>query len=74
MTSATAVLNILNGNQQRMYNVIFAELYWNKWDKCRADGEILKFSQMLGQFVMKTGGEYFEYGEWSDGRQSELHD
>jgi len=63
MTSATAVLNILYGNQQRMYNVIFAELYWNIWGKPRADDGILKFSHILGQFMMKRGG-----------RRSKLHD
>jgi len=24
--------------------------------------------------MMNTGGDYFEYGEWSDGMQSKLHD
>jgi len=29
MTSASAAMNTLYGNQERMYNVTFAELYWN---------------------------------------------
>jgi len=62
MTSATAVLNILYGNQQRMYNVIFAELYWNIWCKPRADDGIMKFSHILEQFKIKSGG-----------RRSKLH-
>ena len=51
-----------------MYNVIFVETYWNVWDKCRADDEIFKFLLILGQFMMKTGGDYFEYGGRSYGR------
>jgi len=74
MTSATAVLNTFYGKQQTKNNVTFAELCWNVWDKRRADDGILKFSQILGQFMMKSGMEYFEYGRWSDGRRSKLHD
>jgi len=71
MTSATAVLYILYGNKQRRYNVTFADLYWNVWDKSYADDGIIKFSQILGQFMTKTVGDYFEYGGWSDGRLRE---
>jgi hypothetical protein len=27
-----------------------------------ADDGIMKFSQILGKFIMKTGGEYFNHG------------
>jgi hypothetical protein len=57
-----------------MYNVTFAALYWNIWDKFSADGVVIKLSQILGQFMMKIGGEYFEYDRWSDGRRSKLHE
>jgi len=57
-----------------MYNVTFAVLYNNLWDKCRADDGILKLSQTLGKFMMETSGDYLKYGEWSDGRRSKLHD
>jgi len=70
MNSGTAVLNILYGNQQRMYKVIFAELFWNDWDKYKFDDGITKFSQILGQFKMKFWGIIFEF---SDGRRSELY-
>jgi len=33
----------------------------------------MKFSQILGQFMMKIGGDYFEFGAWSDERRSELY-
>jgi len=72
MTSGTAGLNILYDNQQRMYNVIFAELSWNVWDKRTGDDGITKFSQILGQFVVKFAGDYFEFDAWRDGRQSKL--
>jgi len=49
MNSGTAVLNILYGNQQRMYKVIFAEHSWNVWDKFSVDNGITKFSKILGQ-------------------------
>jgi len=56
-----------------MYNVIFAELSWNAWDKCKTDEGIMIFSQILGQFIMKFGGDCFEFGAWSDGSWGELY-
>ena len=51
-------MNTLYVNQEKMYNVAFAEPYWNVWDKWMADDGILIFAQILGQFMMKTGGDY----------------
>jgi len=70
MDSGTAVLNILYGNQQRMYKVIFTEMSCNVWDKFMFDDGIMNFSEILGQFMMQIGGDYFEF---SDGRRSELY-
>jgi hypothetical protein len=74
MTSYSSALNTLYDNQKRIYNLTFAELYWNVWDKFSADDGIIKFSQILGLFMMKPGGEYFEYGGCTDGKLSKLHD
>jgi hypothetical protein len=58
-----------------MYNVTFDKLYRNIWDKCRDDDGILNSQRyVLGQFMMKIGGEYFEYGGWFDGKRGRLHD
>jgi hypothetical protein len=72
MTAGTAVQNILYGILQRIYSVLFGELSWSVWDKCRLDDGIMKFSQILGQFITKFSGDYFEFGAWSDTCRSEL--
>jgi hypothetical protein len=45
-----------------MYNDVFAVLYRNLRDKCRANDVIIKFSQILGPFMMKTHGDNLKYG------------